>query len=81
MKKNYDLKVNIKEYNVGDLANVLDTVQVKGRCKTLSTTWTGPGLIVGKLSSFLYKIKLRGNITIVNHDRLKLCCDKCTSVD
>jgi hypothetical protein len=76
MKRNYDLKVNKNSYTVGDVVYVLDTAQVKGRCKKLSPTWKGPGLVVEKLSSFLYKFKLRGNITTMNHDRLKRCQDK-----
>ena len=55
---------------------VLDMAQVKGRCKKLSPIWKGPGLVVEKLSSFLYKVKLRGNVTTMDHDRLKLCRDK-----
>ena len=75
MKKNYDLKVNVSKYKVGDAVYVLDTAQVKGKCRKLSPTWKGPGLVVEILTSLLYKVKLRGEIKTMNHDRLKICQD------
>ena len=54
----------------------MDTASIKGRCRKLSPTWKGPGIVTNKLSSFLYKVKVRGETSTMNHDRLKLCTDE-----
>ena len=76
MKRNYDLKTNVRSFKEGDPVYVLDTASVKGKCRKLSPTWKGPGLIVKKLSDYIYTIKLRGKESNHNHDRIKLCRDK-----
>jgi hypothetical protein len=76
LKRDYDLKVLEHPYKVGDVVYVLDTATVKGKCRKLSPTWKGPGVIVEKMSAYIYKIKLRGKIMCINHDRIKLCKDR-----
>ena len=76
MKRNYDLKTNFREYQIGDVVYVLDTATVKGRCRKLSATWKGPGLIVDKCGTTVYKIKIKDKFVVLNHDRLKLCEDR-----
>ena len=76
MKRNYDLRTVEKAYKKGDVVYVLDTAAVKGKCRKLSANWKGPGLILEVLSPYLYKVKLRGKDSIMNHDRLKLCKDR-----
>jgi hypothetical protein len=41
-----------------------------------SIWWKGPGVVIEKLTPYLYKIKLKRVIIIANHDRLKLCQDR-----
>ena len=76
MKKDYDLKVLEKQYKVGDLVYVLDTAQVKGKSKKLSPPWKGPGIVLSKITPFVYKIKLQRVVFNTNHDRLKPCRDR-----
>ena len=76
MKRNYDIKTLVHSYEEGDIVYVLDTASIKGRCRKLSPTWKGPGIIVEKLTDYTFKIKLRGKITTMNHDRIKLCKDR-----
>jgi transposase InsO family protein len=76
MKKNYDLKILEKSYEVGDAVYLLDTSTEKGKCKKLSPPWKGPAVICEKISSYLFRVKLRNSVFVVNHDRLKPCRDK-----
>ena len=76
MKRDYDLRALEFPYKVGDAVYVLDTATVKGKCRKLSPSWKGPGVIVEKLSAYTYKVKLRGKIVTMNHDRMKLCKDR-----
>ena len=76
MKRNYDLRILERTYQVGDPVYLLDTAVTKGRCKKLSPLWKGPGVIVAKLSAFIFRVKLRNSVFVANHDRLKLCRDR-----
>ena len=76
MKRNYDVKTLVHTYNEGDVIYVLDTASVKGKCRKLSPTWKGPGIIIEKLTDYTYRVRLRGKTTTVNHDRIKLCNDR-----
>lgn len=48
MKRDYDLKILEKAYKVEDIVYVLDTAKVKGKSRTLTPPWKGPGFIVKK---------------------------------
>ena len=76
MKRDYDIKTRLVEYKPGDLVYVLDTAKIKGRAKKLDPPWKGPGIVVEKLSSYVYKIKLQTLTFTTNHDRLKPCRDR-----
>ena len=76
IKRDYDLKVVEHQYNVGDLVYQLDTATIKGKCRKLSPVWKGPGLVVEKLTPFLYRVQMKKSIFTANHDRLKLCRDR-----
>jgi hypothetical protein len=76
MKRDYDVKVRVKELKLGDLVYQLDTATVKGKTRKLSPSWKGPGVVIEKLTPYLYKIKLKRVIITANHDRLKLCHDR-----
>ncbi|VDI17251.1 Hypothetical predicted protein [Mytilus galloprovincialis] len=76
MKKDYDLRVLERQYAAGDLVYVLDTAKVKGKSKKLSSPWKGPGMIIDKITPFVYKVKLQRVVFNTNHDRLKLCKDR-----
>lgn len=44
MKRDYDLKVNVHPFKVGDLVYLLDTASIKGKCGKLSHFWKGQAL-------------------------------------
>ena len=73
MKRHYDLRLLKRTYKVGDLVYVLDSARKKGVAKKLSPQWKGPGLIVKKITPYLYKVKTRKSADTVNHDRMKIC--------
>ena len=75
MKRNYDLRILERTYPVGDVFYILDTAVLKGQCKKLGPPCKGHGVIVTRLSSFIFRVKLRISVFVVNHDRLKPCKD------
>ncbi|VDI62765.1 Hypothetical predicted protein [Mytilus galloprovincialis] len=60
----------------GDLVYVLDTAQIKGKCKKLGSPWKGPGIVISKVTGYVYKVKLQRVVFNTNHDRLKPCGDR-----
>ena len=54
MKRDYDSKMREVEYQPGDFVYVLDTAHIKGRAKKLDPPWKGPGIIVERLSPYIY---------------------------
>ena len=61
MKRDYDVKILEKQYKKGDLVYVLDTANIKGKCRKLSPPWKGPGNVLERLTPYIYKIKLQSH--------------------
>ena len=76
MKQDYDVKILEQQCEKGDLVYVLDTASIKGKCKRLSLPWKGPGVVLDRLTPYIYKIKLQRVNFTANHDRLKTCRDR-----
>ena len=76
MKRDYVLKVYSRTLEEGDLVYVLDTATVKRKCRKLSPSWKGPGIVIKKLSPYLYRMKTKAAVMVANHDRLKKCVDR-----
>ncbi len=76
MKRDYDVKAKENELNPGDLVYVLDSAHVKGKSKKLSPPWKGPGIIIGKVTGYVYTVKFQKVVFNTNHDRLKVCKDR-----
>ena len=76
MKKDYDLRVLVKTFNVGDAVYILNKATGKGKCKKLCPSWKGPGVVLEKISSVLFRVKMGHSVNILNHDRLKKCEDR-----
>ena len=76
MKRNYDLRLLQRNYEVGDVVHILDEMPVKGQSRKLRPPWKGPGIIIEKFSSYLFRVKLRNAIMVLNHDKIKLCRDR-----
>ena len=75
LKRDYDVKVHLREFSEGDKVYLLDTAASKGRCKKLKPPWKGPALIIKKLFPYLYRVVYRNKSLVVNHDRVKKCTD------
>jgi hypothetical protein len=78
MKRDYDVRIRQREYKPGDLVYILDMAHLKGRNKKLDSPWKGPGIVLERITSYVYKIQMEKAITIINHDRLKKCEDRVT---
>ncbi len=76
MKRDYDLRLLERNYEVRHSVYLLDTAVLTGKCRKLCPPWKGPGVIVTKLSSYLFRVKLRNATFVVNHDRIKPCKDR-----
>ena len=76
MKRNYDVRVLERLYEVGDLVYILDRAVLKGKCRKLCAPWKGPGTVVSMISPSLYRLQLKNGVFVANHDRLKPCKDR-----
>ncbi|XP_071494072.1 uncharacterized protein [Diadema antillarum] len=76
MKRDYDLRVFSREYQGGDRVYVLDTATVKGQRRKLSPSWKGPGVVIERLTPYLYRVKMGNKMFVTNHDGLKECRDR-----
>ncbi|VDI00653.1 Hypothetical predicted protein [Mytilus galloprovincialis] len=76
LKRDYDLKVVVKRFKVGDLVYQLDTATIKGKCRKLTPSWKGPGVVVESLTPYLYRVKMKTAMVVAHHDRIKLCKDR-----
>ncbi len=76
MKRQYDVKVLEKRYQVGDPVYILDLASIKGKSKKLCPPWKGPGVIVERITAATFRVKVKNNISVINHDRMKLCNDR-----
>ena len=75
MKKDYDLNVR-KMKTPEDYVYILDTVTRKGRNKKLDPPWKGPGIVVQRITSYVYKVKMEKTVIFINRDRMKRCNDR-----
>lgn len=72
----YDKKIHGKPYNVGDRVWLFSTVIPNDGHRKLHHPWTGPYIIIEKLSDANYKIRrvgVRDKTLVVHFDRLKIC--------
>lgn len=76
MKRDYDVKVLVKSYEVGDPVYILDTATTKGTSSKLKAPWKGPAIIVEKITAALFRVLVKEKEFVVNHDRIKLCKDR-----
>ena len=73
-KRDYDLKVLKKAYNVGDVVYLRDTSAKVGVSRKLRPPFIGPYLII-KARAPLYVLQGRKRCKTIHHDRLKPCGD------
>ena len=73
MKKNYDIKTNLFEFQVGDAAWFYDPVRKVGLNPKLQRHWKGPFKVITKLSDILYRVQQspRHRPKVAHHDKLR----------
>ena len=74
MKHTYDLRVFERSYEKGQLVYILDSSSGKG--KNVRCLWKGPGVVLEKITPYLYRVREGNKETTINHDRLKVCLDR-----
>ena len=75
-KELYDEKVHGKPYSKGDLVWLHTTVTRKGTARKFHHPWTGPFLVIKRLSEAVYRlqhVENKNKRPVVHFDRLKLC--------
>ena len=72
-KSRHDLRTFRRQYSVGEAVYMLDKTIVSKPCKKLRALWKGPGIITDQFTSYLYRVRVRGNCYTVHHDHLKKC--------
>ena len=75
-KKDYDLKVKLHPYEVGDLVYRIESVKKVGQSPKLQQVWKGPLLIIQVISPILFRVADRKKTYVLHHDRLKPCEDR-----
>ena len=75
-ERDYDLKLKVNTYEVGDLVYVLDTARKVGLSPKLPKVWKGPMLVVEAIFSILFQVANRKKSFVLHHDGLKLCEDR-----
>ena len=73
-KRDYDLRVHERKFQVGDLVYKLDS-STKVGAKALKPLWKGPYVVV-RANSPLYKLQDRKRSGVWHHDKIKLCQDR-----
>ena len=73
IKRNYDIKSNLYEFQVGDAVWLYDPVRRVGLNPKLQRPWKGPYKVITKLSEILYRVQLspRHRPKVVHHDKLR----------
>ena len=71
----YDLKVSHQYYEPGEKVWVRDQRRKKGQCPKLKKKFSGPYLVLERLSDVLYRLKGSTGEAVVHFNRLKPCYD------
>ena len=75
-KRDYDLKLSVNRYQVGDLVYLIDSSTKIGQSSKLKPVWKGPMIVIEVITPSLYRVRSRRKDTVVHHDRMKLCNDR-----
>ena len=75
-KRDYDLKLNVTTYEIGDLVYVLDSARKIGISPKLQPVWKGPYVISKVISPILFEVADKRKSFVLHHDRLKPCEDR-----
>jgi len=72
-KKDYDVRVQVQTYGVGDAVLLANSARKVGLCPKLAPLWQGPFVVTAVLSPVLYRIAAPRRQWVVHHDRLRRC--------
>ena len=75
-KKNYDVNLAERSYEVGDLVYLIDSATPVGTSRKLRSPWKGLYLVVKVLTPVLFRIRRAKRDKVIHHDRLKVCQDR-----
>ena len=75
-KRDYDLKLKVTTYEIGDLVYVLDSARKIGISPKLQPVWKGPYVIYKVISPILFEVADKRKSFVLHHDRLKPCEDR-----
>ena len=75
-KHTYDLWLQQKHYEVGDLVYHLNSVHRVGDSKKLDPVWVGPLIITEVLNPVLYQVWDCKHEHVLHHDQLEHCEDR-----
>ena len=73
-KRDYDTKLSVNNYQVGDFVYFFDSTKTKGPSPKLKTmNWVGPCVIIKKFSDLIFELRAaqNGKSKVLHHDRLK----------
>ena len=73
-KRDYDLRVFERAYNIGDVVYLRDSSTVIGISSKLQPPWIGPYLVIGARAP-IYRLCGHKKSFVVHHDRVKPCED------
>ena len=76
MKRDYDVHVYEKRYQMGDKVYLIDKTVTPSKGRKLSPPWKGPGMVIEVITAALYRVRLKNREIVINHDRMKLCRDR-----
>ena len=76
-KRYYDAYLLQQSYEVGDVVLKLNKASKSGQPRKLQPSWLGSYLVTTVLSPVLLQILDRKQNSVVHHDMLKLCNDRC----
>ena len=74
-KRDYDLKLKVTSYEIGDLVYVLDSARKICISPKLQLVWNGPYVISKVISPILFEVTDKRKSFVLHHDRLKPCED------
>ena len=75
-KRDYDLKLKVTAYEIGDLVYVLDSARKIGISPKSQPVWKGPYVISKVISPILFEVTDKRKSFVLHHDRLKPCEDR-----
>ena len=76
-KKYYDSTLRQIPYEEGDVVLKLNKATKTGQPSKLQPIWKGPFLVTSVISPLLCQIRDRRRSSVVHHDMLKKCTDRC----